>query len=151
VVRQQRRVRGERTGVGALVPLGDRPVQLPPLRPQHQAVGGLLGDDVLEQVGQVGLGGIQGRQVGRLQRHQVVQEDGGCLLHGVDVAQHAQGEHPPDHACHLQGELLGWREPVDPAGDHPVHCVRQLQAAEVAHPGRELAASVDQPDQAGVP
>ena len=74
VVCQQLQVRGQVVAEGLLEPAGDRPVHLAPLGKAHQVVGHLLGDDLREQVREIGLGLVQPRQVDACQVVQVAMQ-----------------------------------------------------------------------------
>ena len=59
--------------------------------------------------------------------------DGGLItVHRMDRAQRGALEMGADHACHFDGQLLIWREPVDARGDEAFNGVGQFYGGEVA-------------------
>ena len=54
MVRQHRIIRRQIRGIFRLMPRGDGPMQVAPLRKQHQVVGDLLGDQMLEDIDPLG-------------------------------------------------------------------------------------------------
>ena len=90
-----------------LVPLGDGAVQGPALGSQHQVIGHVPGDDVLEHPGQLRLGRLEQDQVAALEAVQLIGQGRAVSRDGVDVGQQPVGEAAPDDAGHLQRQLLG--------------------------------------------
>lgn len=91
----------------ALGPLGDGPVDLPPLGERHQVVDGLAGDDGAEQVGEVGLGPLGEDQFETRERGEERGQPIALALDRVDVPELPDGEEAADDAGHLPGEMLG--------------------------------------------
>ena len=111
--------------VVALVPLGDRAVQQAALGERQQLVGGLLQHDVLEAVGQLRLGSLADEQAAADQQLALLRQRRAVGLDRVDLGDHAEREHPADHAGDLERQLLLRRLLVDAADRHAVHGVGQ--------------------------
>ena len=96
-----------------LVPLGDRAVQGPALRSQHQVIGHVPGDDVLEHPGQFRLRRLEQDEVTALEAVELTGQGRPVSRDGVDIGQQPVGEAAPDDAGHLQRQLLGGSQAID--------------------------------------
>ena len=76
-----------------------------------------------------------------LRQRQVLAQPGPLAFHRVIVVQHAEMEVLPDHAGHLDRQLLGRSQPVDAAGNYPVQRVGQTPSAPIGECGRHPAPS----------
>jgi hypothetical protein len=56
----------------------------------------------------------------------------------VDVREDPDPKQAPDDAGHLQCELLGRRQAIDPSGDDTVDRVGHVERLEVGHAAREV-------------
>ena len=59
------------------------------------------------------------------------------VLERVDVREDPDPKQAADDAGHLQGELLGRRQAVDPGGDHAMDRVGHVERPEVRHAARQ--------------
>ena len=122
---------GEIGNVCRLDRFGNRPMKGSSLSRRQQAVGNLLGDDVLEQIGQVRLIAFER---GEIESAQVVEfgQKGIAFAHRrMHLAEHDEAEHPPNHRGHFDRELFCGGEPIDTARHDAVQCVRKRDVAEV--------------------
>jgi hypothetical protein len=108
-----------------LIPLGDRAVQRSALRAQHQLVGYVPGDDVLEHPRQFRFGRLEQDEVAALEAVELIGQGRPVSRDGVDIGQQPVGEAAPDDAGHLQRQLLPGGQPVDAGEDHALHRVRK--------------------------
>jgi hypothetical protein len=126
VVGEQRVVRRKIGGVLALDPLRHCPMQRLALGVEQQALGRLLGDDMLEEAGQLGLRRLQRRQVELRQCSHRLLQLGSFRRKRVDCPQGAQREDPANDTGRFQGQLLRRGQPVNPARHHPVNLSGKL-------------------------
>ncbi len=149
VVGQQREQFRTLVVVGALVPLRRGLVQGATLREQHQVVGHLVRDDMVEAIRQLGLGLEQHRERGRAQGLEQRFEGPQVGLHRMDLAQQPHHEGRADDAGDLEDELLARRQPVDARGHEAAHGVWKGQRLDV-DVAREAPASLVDHDHAGL-
>ena len=113
-MREQRIMRFEVIRMMVLVPLRNRTVQLLTLGVQHEVVGDLSRDRMLERPALVRLGNFCGRDV---QTRKALHQRGPVFCDRINVVQDADGKDTADAACDLERELLLWRQPIYAAGD----------------------------------
>ena len=106
-------------------------MQGPALRSEHEVVGHVSGDDVLEHPGQLRFGRLEQDEVAALEAVKLVGQGRPVNRDGVDVAQQAMGEAAPDDAGHLQRQLLLGSQAVDAGEYDPLHRVRERQDTQV--------------------
>src|SRR5262249_15112166 len=110
----------------------------------------LPGYDVLEQVGQVRLWGVEHGEVLTLQVTQIPADRTLVRVDRMHVVDDTESEQPPDDAGHLQRQLVTGRKAVDPPGHHCLHCVGEARRAQIARAGCDGADTVGDTDQPGV-
>ena len=129
---------------------GQPAMQLLPLRKEQLLVGDLLDDVVLEGESRaaVGLGAL--RESERDQPFEARGEMRVVVRHGMNREQRAQGKGAAVDAGDLDGQTLAGRKAVDALADHALHIGGKTQAPQIAHAGRECAASVGDDEVPGV-
>ena len=127
VVCQVRRQRGALVGVTVLQEPGITGMQLHPGAVGHALVGGFQRDEVLEQVAQLGLGRLHGREAQAVEFAQRGLHGFGLAERGVVARQVHRAQHAADDAGHLQSQLLRRAQLVDAAEHQAVQAGRQLQ------------------------
>ena len=91
----------------SLVPFGDGAVQRSPLCPQHQLVGHVAGDDVLEHPRQLRLGRLEQDEAASLQPLELAGQARTIGGDRMDVVQQAVGEAAPDDVRHFERRCCG--------------------------------------------
>ena len=100
------------------------------MRIGHRVVNDVLNQGVLESVGPFCLTATVG-DAQSLQLTQKVRKMFSVGFQRIDVPQSGDRKSAPDHAAHLERELLWLRQAVYAAGDNPLHRAGEIQSAEM--------------------
>ena len=139
-------VRGQYVRVRALEPIGNRAMQLLPLRIQHEVVCHVAGDDVFEDVGKIGIRSLLQGDVQRLQSARCLAQQVSIFLDGTDVRKDVGGENSTDDAGYFKRQLPLGGQAVDTTGDNALYRVGKVQAVQIPQPRIQHTLAVDNLD-----
>ena len=129
VVRQEVQLSLDRVRVGAFDVAADPAVEHRPHAERQALVGDLLGRDMLEEVGLIGLA-IEVDEVGGTQGVELLDDGVEVAELRVRAGQHRRLEHAPDDAGDLERPARLLADRIDPRQHEAVQALRQLQRAD---------------------